>query len=61
MKNKNRHAVALGKRGKGKKDEALRLLLKHWPVVHKVIRSDIPLGEAAESIHAIAEFVRNAK
>jgi ribosomal protein S27AE len=41
--------------------QALQALLEHWPTIHKAIRSDIQLAEAAESIAAIAEFERIAR
>jgi hypothetical protein len=36
----------------------LETFLEHWPTVHAVIRSDIQVGEGAESIHALAELYR---
>jgi rubrerythrin len=42
----------------GEQDDAKRLveiIMKHWPTVHKVIRSDIQVGEGAESIHSMVE------
>lgn len=41
--------------------KALAALLEHWPKIHKAIRSDIQLAEAAEDIAALAELERIAR